>query len=582
MKTAFLILFLGLIFVFLIMIIIGAIIDYYQRKETKNKIYSPCSNRWPPIVMVFFILFFALPKSVFASTYDSISSSSNCVQATINTTPDNQAMLMVYQSDPINATNQNGYKCFWAGGTLYIGYDVGNWGASVSDSLSPSDVIKCVYEDGYVKAYRNDVLKTQMSLSNYSSGSYIGSYVDGSTHSNISSCGSPPTPTPTTTITPTPTTTITPTPSTTISPTPTTTLTPTPTGGAGQYLHEYCFTPVSYSNSSGSSFNPITSYHDVERVSFGAKIDASALDLSSLQAKNWYGWRYYVDVTADNFSDETGAFRMNGQPFEFNTLESEFQPTIDDVVISELDNPFLCNGYTELHQFSSELDYWDFFDETGASRENLAWRFFMGHGNGAPPSYTFDSELSSFNVCLIYSDDNSSNQIRTDDVCNTFIPPDPTLVCTLTFENGVLSGVGDYTSCLFNKWRAGFISIMNYLFVPTSDQITGLSELISDQWDTITEPFNSDLASIISKPLTMIETLSTQTCQPFSLYFSPWDMTLNLPCPREYADDYFPTILSLWDVISTGLISYWVIVKILGIVKKGADPEDDKIEVTDI
>lgn len=569
MKTVFLILFLVLISVFFIMIIIGAIVDHYQRKETKNKIYSPCSNRWPPIVMVFFILFLFLPKSVFATIGDTfISSSSSCVQATLNSS-NNELMVGFYNQN--GSSNQDGYQCFNAGGTYYIGVN-NDWSQVGSGSMNSGDIIRCKYENGDIKFYINDSLIGTRTDSTLTFGNYIFAYSPYD-YINLQTCDSS---------TPTPTTTPTSTPTITITPTPTTTLTPTPTGGAGQYLHEYCFTPVSYSNSSGSSFNPITSYNDVERVSFGAKIDASALDLSSLQAKNWYGWRYYVDVTADNFSDETGAFRMNGQPFEFNTLESEFQPTIDDVVISELDNPFLCNGYTELHQFSSELDYWDFFDETGASRENLAWRFFMGHGNGAPPSYTFDSELSSFNVCLIYSDDNSSNQIRTDDVCNTFIPPDPTLVCTLTFENGVLSGVGDYTSCLFNKWRAGFISIMNYLFVPTSDQITGLSELISDQWDTITEPFNSDLASIISKPLTMIETLSTQTCQPFSLYFSPWDMTLNLPCPREYVEEYFPTILSLWDVISTGLISYWVIVKILGIVKKGADPEDDKIEVTDI
>lgn len=221
--------------------IAGAIVNYFQTRNSSNRINPP---KWPMALSLFFFLFF--PSIVFAAPYDSISSSSNCVEATINTTPDNQVMLMIYQSDPVTATNQNGYKCFWAGGTLYIGYDGGNWGASVSDSLSPSDVIKCIYDDGYVKAYRNDVLKTQMSLSNYSSGSYIGSYVDVSTLSNTSVCGSTPTPT----SMPTPTTEPTPTPTDVPLPTPTTdpTITPTPTQSIPVYTTIYDFTTADKSN----------------------------------------------------------------------------------------------------------------------------------------------------------------------------------------------------------------------------------------------------------------------------------------------------------------------------------------------
>lgn len=57
---------------------------------------------------------------------------------------------------------------------------------------------------------------------------------------------------------------------------------------------------------------------------------------------------------------------------------------------------------------------------------------------------------------------------------------------------------------------------------------------------------------------------------------------LQLPCGRETVSNIAPTILSIWDIVTSGLISYWVVVKILGQVKNAKDPQDDKIHISDI
>lgn len=151
-----------------------------------------------------------------------------------------------------------------------------------------------------------------------------------------------------------------------------------------------------------------------------------------------------------------------------------------------------------------------------------------------------------------------------------------------------LTGLGYYW-CSFKAWMLKF---WNEVVVKTLTQFVALfipsvqsDEENAEMLEVFTEfqnPLDSNLTSVITKPLDMIESIATQTCTPLHLEIPFIDTDLNLPCPRTVLTQYFPEMLSFWDVVSTGLISYWVVVKLLAQSKSAFDPDESKLEVTNL
>lgn len=114
-----------------------------------------------------------------------------------------------------------------------------------------------------------------------------------------------------------------------------------------------------------------------------------------------------------------------------------------------------------------------------------------------------------------------------------------------------------------------------------NDDVTGASGTAESFFDD----FQSDahgLSGIITAPLRLIQSLSTSSCSSLTIPLPFVNTNASLPCMSTIYSTYFPTFLSLYQLITTGLIGYWVLIKIFGHVKGMQDPKDDRIEVLDL
>ena len=90
------------------------------------------------------------------------------------------------------------------------------------------------------------------------------------------------------------------------------------------------------------------------------------------------------------------------------------------------------------------------------------------------------------------------------------------------------------------------------------------------------------LTSIITAPLSAIQSLTSSTCTPLVLPLPYVNRDLTLPCMRQIYVDNFGGFMTLYDTITFGIIAYWVLVRIFALVKDFKNPEHDEIEVMDL
>lgn len=90
------------------------------------------------------------------------------------------------------------------------------------------------------------------------------------------------------------------------------------------------------------------------------------------------------------------------------------------------------------------------------------------------------------------------------------------------------------------------------------------------------------LTGIITAPLTAIQSLTSSTCADLVLPLPFVNQNLTLPCMRPIYNQHFGGFMQLYDIITLGIISYWVMVRIFALVKDFKNPEHDEIEVVDL
>lgn len=115
----------------------------------------------------------------------------------------------------------------------------------------------------------------------------------------------------------------------------------------------------------------------------------------------------------------------------------------------------------------------------------------------------------------------------------------------------------------------------------TNEDTTGAEDSASGFFnDFTTDTFG--LTSIITAPLNAINSLISSTCSPLVLPLPYVDKNLSLPCMSVIYNQYFGAFFSIYQLITTGLISYYVIVRIFNLVKDFKNPDHDEIEVVDL
>lgn len=152
------------------------------------------------------------------------------------------------------------------------------------------------------------------------------------------------------------------------------------------------------------------------------------------------------------------------------------------------------------------------------------------------------------------------------------------------FEN-VVNGIGNFFSNL--------TSAIGNFFAQLGEKIGGFFEnLISiftdddvDVDDTFFSDFSDEnygLTSVISAPLSLINSITSSTCSEFSAPLPFVSENLTLPCMSSIYSNYFGALYTLYQNVMFGVVSYWICIKIMFIVKGFKDPDSDKIEVMDL
>lgn len=114
------------------------------------------------------------------------------------------------------------------------------------------------------------------------------------------------------------------------------------------------------------------------------------------------------------------------------------------------------------------------------------------------------------------------------------------------------------------------------------DDTTGASNNANSFFNDFEEN-NHGLSGVISAPLNYIKSLLTSTCTPIELPV-PFieNQKVILPCMISIYEDTFGTFFTIYQTIVTGLVTYWVCIKIYFMVKGFQNPESDKVEVVDL
>lgn len=90
------------------------------------------------------------------------------------------------------------------------------------------------------------------------------------------------------------------------------------------------------------------------------------------------------------------------------------------------------------------------------------------------------------------------------------------------------------------------------------------------------------LTAIITAPLTLISSITSKSCSPLVLPLPFVDKDLTLPCMGAIYSQYFGSFLSIYQLITFGIVAYWVCVRIFNLVKDFKNPDHDEIEVLDL
>lgn len=113
-----------------------------------------------------------------------------------------------------------------------------------------------------------------------------------------------------------------------------------------------------------------------------------------------------------------------------------------------------------------------------------------------------------------------------------------------------------------------------------NDNVDGANSQASSFFDNF-QANSHGLSGIVTAPLRLIESLSSSTCSALVLPLPFVSQNATLPCMSTVYNQ-FPTFYSLWQLITTGMIAYYILIKLFGHVKGMQNPNDDRIEVLNL
>lgn len=113
------------------------------------------------------------------------------------------------------------------------------------------------------------------------------------------------------------------------------------------------------------------------------------------------------------------------------------------------------------------------------------------------------------------------------------------------------------------------------------DDTTGATDSAGGFFNDFTTDTHG-LTAIITAPLSLISSITSSSCSPLVLPLPYVDKDLTLPCMGAIYSNYFGSFLSVYQLITFGIVAYWVCVRIFNLVKDFKNPDHDEIEVLDL
>lgn len=238
-------------------------------------------------------------------------------------------------------------------------------------------------------------------------------------------------------------------------------------------------------------------------------------------------------------------------------------------------------------------------DITGGAR-----RFIVFHFSNAPASgmyfmgfrfYPLGTAYSSLSQVTgqIYQNvsglSNSLNSTKTDIINNANSNKNVIVNNANSNTNRAISNATENTNRQISNDNQNTDKIISNANENTNKQISNLNDdneqEIKTQGNEFFDMFGDykyGLSDVLTLPLEYIESMTDAECHPLEFTLPFVHNHVSLPCMTPIYETHFPTFLSLWQVITTGIIAYWVTVNLFALFKRFRDPTDDKVEVMDL
>ena len=199
---------------------------------------------------------------------------------------------------------------------------------------------------------------------------------------------------------------------------------------------------------------------------------------------------------------------------------------------------------------------------------NNQYQEFNGTTGSSNLSFTIPSNIGTISSAQFRF--NRKNNSRTETGINFNKP-------MISFSTPNWCEYGTYTSKLDDTNNA----INNVNDTLNNDDTTEATSEASDFFSSFNTN-NHGLTGIITAPLNAIQSLTSKTCSPLVLPLPFVEQDLTLPCMRPIYEEFFGGFISLYDIITLGIVSYWIMVRIFAMVKDFKNPDHDEIEVVDL
>ena len=153
-------------------------------------------------------------------------------------------------------------------------------------------------------------------------------------------------------------------------------------------------------------------------------------------------------------------------------------------------------------------------------------------------------------------------------------------------SSNTLSSINNYGVSLFTYYCSSKLDDTNQAINDVNDTLKDDdTKGAQDSAGGFFNDFTTDthgLTGIITAPLSLIKSITSSSCSPLVIPLPYVDKDLTLPCMGTIYSNYFGSFLSIYQLITFGIVAYWVCVRTFNLVKDFKNPDHDEIEVLDL